>query len=220
MPGHCCVPGCNSNYKSYLESGQPPISVFRFPRDENLMKQWLKSIPRASFTPSRCAVVCAKHFPEDAIVRTDIYRLPDGTLTNIPAKTKLNSNAVPTIFSDLTYYLFKTRQTKAERELEASLYSMEILDRASPELWPENFPGMSEFTNKITQSKSIKLPYSRELTQDDQNYMHQLASLPTTELISRVKQLHDIAYQLGVEETKEITRGKYLNLFNKRRPKS
>ncbi|KAK9883055.1 hypothetical protein WA026_001262 [Henosepilachna vigintioctopunctata] len=111
-------------------------------------------------------------------------------------------------------------QTKAERELEASLYSMEILDRASPELWPENFPGMSEFTNKITQSKSIKLPYSRELTQDDQNYMHQLASLPTTELISRVKQLHDIAYQLGVEETKEITRGKYLNLFNKRRPKS
>ncbi|KAL3274694.1 hypothetical protein HHI36_016072 [Cryptolaemus montrouzieri] len=110
-------------------------------------------------------------------------------------------------------------QTHALRELEASLYSMEILDRASPELWPEKFPGMSEFTNSFTPT-STKPPYSKELNQDDQNYMHQLASLPTTELISRVKQLHDIAYQLGVEETKEITRGKYLNLFNKKKSKS
>lgn len=45
----------------------------------------------------------------------------------------------------------------------------------------------------------------------------ELASLTTAGLISKVKELHDIAYQLGVEEAKEITRGKYLNLFNKPR---
>jgi hypothetical protein len=38
-------------------------------------------------------------------------------------------------------------------------------------------------------------------------------------LISKVKELHDIAYQLGVEESKEITRGTYLNLFKQKRQK-
>ncbi|XP_044760424.1 protein lin-52 homolog [Coccinella septempunctata] len=111
-------------------------------------------------------------------------------------------------------------QANALKELEASLYSMEILDRASPELWPEKFPGMSEYANGLTPLSTTKLPYSKELNQEDQNYMHQLASLPTAELITRVKQLHDIAYQLGVEEKNEVTRGKYLNLFNKKRSKS
>lgn len=41
------------------------------------------------------------------------------------------------------------------------------------------------------------------------------ASLPTGGLIAKVKELHDIAYQLGVEEAKEMTRGKYLNLFKR-----
>ncbi|XP_045476054.1 protein lin-52 homolog [Harmonia axyridis] len=111
-------------------------------------------------------------------------------------------------------------QAHVLKELEASLYSMEILDRASPELWPEKIPGMSEYVNGLTPVRTTKLPYSKEMNQEDQNYMHQLASLPTAELITKVKQLHDIAYQLGVEEKNEVTRGKYLNLFNKKRSKS
>jgi len=34
-----------------------------------------------------------------------------------------------------------------------------------------------------------------------------------TGLISEVKRLHDLAYQLGLEEAKEMTRGKYLNTY-------
>lgn len=49
------------------------------------------------------------------------------------------------------------------------------------------------------------------------HYFPELASLTTSGLISKVKELHDIAYQLGVEEAKEMTRGKYLNIFNKPR---
>lgn len=100
-------------------------------------------------------------------------------------------------------------------------------------------PGMSDFMNNFTTSThTSKLPYSKEFTQEDNDYLHreymknlvmvykvlmifvfiELASLTTAGLISKVKELHDIAYQLGLEESKEITRGKYLNLFNK--PKS
>nr|CAH7716543.1 unnamed protein product [Callosobruchus chinensis] len=98
-----------------------------------------------------------------------------------------------------------------------SLLSMENLDRSSPELWPEKIPGMTEFISSFqsTPQSTTKPPYSKELSQEDQNYMHQLASLSTSGLIGKVKELHDIAYQLGVEESKELTRGKYLNLFNK-----
>ncbi|KAJ8968314.1 hypothetical protein NQ317_007564 [Molorchus minor] len=108
-----------------------------------------------------------------------------------------------------------------EQELEEfghSLLSMENLDRSSPELWPEKIPGVTDFINSFqsTPQSATKLPYSRELTPEDQNYLHQLASLPTAGLIAKVKDLHDIAYQLGVEESKEVTRGKYLNLFNKK----
>ncbi len=36
-------------------------------------------------------------------------------------------------------------------------------------------------------------------------------------LLNEVKRLHDVAYELGIEERKEMTRGKYLNIFKKRR---
>ncbi|KAJ8950986.1 hypothetical protein NQ318_006370 [Aromia moschata] len=112
-------------------------------------------------------------------------------------------------------------QEQALQEFAHSLLSMENLDRTSPELWPEKIPGVTDFINSFqtTPQSVTKLPYSRELTQEDQNYLHQLASLPTAGLIAKVKELHDIAYQLGVEESKEVTRGKYLNLFNKKRNK-
>ncbi|KAF5299612.1 hypothetical protein FQA39_LY11527 [Lamprigera yunnana] len=96
---------------------------------------------------------------------------------------------------------------------------MENLDRSSPELWPEKIPGMSNFINSFSPPTVTKPPYSKTFTAEDHNYLQQLASMSTAGLISKVKDLHDIAYQLGVEESKEMTRGKYLDLFNKpRRP--
>ena len=45
----------------------------------------------------------------------------------------------------------------------------------------------------------------------------ELGNLPTQHLMDEVKRLQNIAYQLGLEETKEMTRGKYLNILRKRR---
>lgn len=45
------------------------------------------------------------------------------------------------------------------------------------------------------------------------NFLAELGNLTMTGLISEVKKLHDLAYQLGLEEAKEMTRGKYLNIF-------
>lgn len=49
------------------------------------------------------------------------------------------------------------------------------------------------------------------------NFLTELGSLTTSGLILEVKKLHDLAYQLGLEEAKEMTRGKYLNIFSSRR---
>ncbi|XP_015186829.1 PREDICTED: protein lin-52 homolog isoform X4 [Polistes dominula] len=93
--------------------------------------------------------------------------------------------------------------------VEESLMSLEKLDRASPDLWPEQIatdevPGVNEF---VAQNSPQLEPstWASLLTTDDLNQLHRL--------ISEVKKLHDLAYQLGMEEAKEMTRGKYLNIF-------
>ncbi|CAH0400216.1 unnamed protein product [Chilo suppressalis] len=100
--------------------------------------------------------------------------------------------------------------------LEESLLSLEKLDRASPELWPEQIPGVSEFA-PLQNADGSPPAWNIEFTKKDYTYMQQLSSLPTSGLIMEVKKLHDVAYQLGLEEAKEMTRGKYLNIFTSRR---
>ncbi|XP_060804268.1 protein lin-52 homolog [Amyelois transitella] len=102
--------------------------------------------------------------------------------------------------------------------LEESLLSLEKLDRASPELWPEQIPGVSEFA-PVQSGNQSPPSWNKGLTVSDVNYMQQLSTLSTSVFIMEVKQLHDLAYQLGLEEAKEMTRGKYLNIFSSRRQK-
>lgn len=51
-------------------------------------------------------------------------------------------------------------------------------------------------------------------------FVIELGALSTTELISEIKKLHDEAYKLGVQESKEMTRGRYLNIFSNVKKKS
>ncbi|XP_011255917.1 protein lin-52 homolog isoform X1 [Camponotus floridanus] len=100
--------------------------------------------------------------------------------------------------------------------VEESLMSLEKLDRASPDLWPEQtsneVPGVHEF---VAQNSPQTEPcfWTASFSADDISQLHQLGNLTMTGLISEVKKLHDLAYQLGLEEAKEMTRGKYLNIF-------
>ena len=47
MVNNCCIPGCKSNYKS-MKTNVPftAITVFSFPKNDVLRKEWIRRIPR------------------------------------------------------------------------------------------------------------------------------------------------------------------------------
>ncbi|XP_055373859.1 protein lin-52 homolog [Condylostylus longicornis] len=97
-----------------------------------------------------------------------------------------------------------------------ALLALEKLDRASPDLWPEkNFISINN-----TPVQSSPPAWTRGLSQDDINAMNQLGVLSTNGLISEIRKIYDQAYQLGVMESKEMTRGKYLGIFTNSKKKT
>nr|CAH7731460.1 unnamed protein product [Callosobruchus chinensis] len=106
MPYRCCVPNCSGNY-GYGDA--PKVTVFSFPEDENLRKEWLQAIPRANFVPSNTSKVCELHFQEHEIIR-DVEKLnkKTGESSNIPLKRlRLKVGAIPSKFSNCPKYLSK-----------------------------------------------------------------------------------------------------------------
>uniref|UniRef100_A0A1L8DAJ4 Putative retinal tissue protein n=3 Tax=Nyssomyia neivai TaxID=330878 RepID=A0A1L8DAJ4_9DIPT len=91
------------------------------------------------------------------------------------------------------------------------LMSMENLEGNSPELWPEKIPGVADFISSKNSRGSPTPP--RGLTSEDIAAMHKLGEFTPTALAMDLKKIYDQAYQLGVQEAKEMTRGKYLNIF-------
>ncbi|XP_005176861.1 protein lin-52 homolog [Musca domestica] len=115
----------------------------------------------------------------------------------------------------------KYSMVKEEEQDDGGLLSLEKLDRASPDLWPEKIPGITDF---IAMSDTpIRTPapeWSRGLSQEDTSAMLQLSTLSPNALIMEIKKIYDEAYQLGVSEAKEMTRGKYLGIFNNAKKKN
>ncbi|RMC00606.1 hypothetical protein DUI87_23223 [Hirundo rustica rustica] len=70
-------------------------------------------------------------------------------------------------------------------DLEASLLSFEKLDRASPDLWPE---------------QPYILLYSLFMLQCELTGNSKLGSLTTANLMEKVRGLQNLAYQLGLDE--------------------
>jgi len=104
-------------------------------------------------------------------------------------------------------------------ELEQSLQALERLDRSSPDLWPDQIPGVHQFlptTPGPGQGEEVQGEYLQNLSREDLETLMQLGGLSVPQLMGEVKRLQNIAYQLGQEETKEMTRGKYLNILRKR----
>nr|XP_034184252.1 protein lin-52 homolog isoform X3 [Osmia lignaria] len=71
---------------------------------------------------------------------------------------------------------------------------------------PVDQPGVNEFVAQHS-PQTEPSSWASGLTPDDINQLHQLGNLSMNGLISEVKKLHDMAYQLGLEEAKEMTRG-------------
>nr|XP_008123769.1 PREDICTED: protein lin-52 homolog isoform X1 [Anolis carolinensis] len=123
-------------------------------------------------------------------------------------------------------------------DLEASLLSFEKLDRASPDHWPEQLPGVAEFAASFKSPITSSPPkWMAELENDDIDMLKELGSLTTANLMEKVRGLQNLAYQLGLDEcfsgviccqiwqlscglqptgpSREMTRGKFLNILEK-----
>ncbi|XP_011804972.1 protein lin-52 homolog isoform X6 [Mustela putorius furo] len=101
-------------------------------------------------------------------------------------------------------------------DLETSLLSFEKLDRASPDLWPEQLPGVAEFAASFKSPITSSPPkWMAEIERDDIDMLKELGSLTTANLMEKVRGLQNLAYQLGLDESREMTRGKFLNILEK-----
>ncbi|XP_048455918.1 protein lin-52 homolog isoform X2 [Rhincodon typus] len=86
-------------------------------------------------------------------------------------------------------------------DLEQSLLSFEKLDRASPDLWPEQMPGVAEFAASFKSPITSSPPkWMAELEKDDIDMLKELGSLTTANLMEKVRGLQNLAYQLGLDE--------------------
>ncbi|KAM9653280.1 protein lin-52 homolog isoform 5-T5 [Morphnus guianensis] len=89
-------------------------------------------------------------------------------------------------------------------DLEASLLSFEKLDRASPDLWPEQLPGVAEFAASFKSPITSSPPkWMAELENDDIDMLKELGSLTTANLMEKVRGLQNLAYQLGLDESQD-----------------
>ncbi|KAK1339353.1 hypothetical protein QTO34_020036 [Cnephaeus nilssonii] len=89
----------------------------------------------------------------------------------------------------------------AGTDLEASLLSFEKLDRASPDLWPEQLPGVAEFAASFKSPITSSPPkWMAEIERDDFDMLKELGSLTTANLMEKVRGLQNLAYQLGLDE--------------------
>ncbi|ESO12428.1 hypothetical protein HELRODRAFT_63585, partial [Helobdella robusta] len=100
-------------------------------------------------------------------------------------------------------------------DLDQSLMSFERMDRTSPDLWPEQIPGVSDYSDLLVSITPEPSPpkWLDEVEKVDHDMLQEFSSLTTSQLIEKVKDLHQLAFQLGLDEAHEMVRGKFLNIL-------
>ncbi|CAH8512323.1 unnamed protein product [Schistosoma bovis] len=78
--------------------------------------------------------------------------------------------------------------------------------------------GVTEFLTSRQNEINLHTPpkYATDLDKEDLELIHDFGSLSTQQLMDKIKHLQNLAYQVGLEEAKEMTRGKFLNILGKR----
>uniref|UniRef100_A0A3Q3E193 Protein lin-52 homolog n=1 Tax=Hippocampus comes TaxID=109280 RepID=A0A3Q3E193_HIPCM len=116
---------------------------------------------------------------------------------------------------------FFSKMASPNGDFDNSLLSYEKLDRASPDLWPEqrkaSFSFLFFYFNLPLPITNSPPKWMAELEIEDIEMLKELGSLTTANLMEKVKGLQNLGYQLGLEESREMTRGKFLNILE--RPK-
>lgn len=74
----------------------------------------------------------------------------------------------------------------------------------------------STVASKLSKSKdTTKLPeWQKGLSEEEVLMLHGYGSLTASSLLEKVKEIQNLAYQLGLEEEREITRACFLNILN------
>ena len=90
MVKRCVATGCSNTYKD-------GVSLFQFPRDPALRKQWTMEVQRTRANwqgPSDNSVLCSEHFTNDCFEEDTAIAARFG----IEKRRRLKPNAVPTVF--------------------------------------------------------------------------------------------------------------------------
>ncbi|KAK5966745.1 hypothetical protein GCK32_000484 [Trichostrongylus colubriformis] len=93
----------------------------------------------------------------------------------------------------------------------------ESLQRApSPILFPENVPGAAKHNTENDGMLSNKQKSFRtDLSPDDVKLVNELGRLTPDQLADYIKNVQNSAYNLGLEEARQFSRGKMLQIFNR-----
>lgn len=117
MPGMlCAVAVCkNSLIKTKRNEETTDISYHSFPKDDLIRQQWILNCKREGKWNPGTSTVCSVHFTSDSFKRN-----LKAELLNIPAKNKLKSTAVPTLY--LTPLVDKSEQNVQCHNRRTKLY--------------------------------------------------------------------------------------------------
>ena len=94
----CVAYGCQNRQderpKSEVSIDRIPISFHRFPANKDLREQWIKSVKRWKWTPTRYSFICSDHF-----LMSD-YKVPPWEET-----PRLHKKVIPSIYNKFPGYL-------------------------------------------------------------------------------------------------------------------
>ncbi|XP_042913127.2 uncharacterized protein [Parasteatoda tepidariorum] len=127
MPNTCCVTKCNGNYNS-----QNKVHIFSFPKNEELLKKWVKAIPRTNLIVTKNTKVCERHFQSDDIeFETTFYKESTGETLRAKLKyPRLKDGAVPSIFPNCPKYLSSTNKDRIDPILKKQLLEQQQVNKA------------------------------------------------------------------------------------------
>ncbi|CAH0731426.1 unnamed protein product, partial [Brenthis ino] len=84
----CCVIGCKSYTDDRNNVDGNKVSFHSFPSDVILRNQWVHSINREGWTPSKYSKICSLHFDKEDIIKTNkgYKKIREGAYPKVPEK--------------------------------------------------------------------------------------------------------------------------------------
>ena len=85
--------------------------------------------------------------------------------------------------------------------------------------WKIQVPGFREFvsnTPQLLESNKEVPEWLNGLDQEDVDLLWSLGRLSSGQILEKIKELYNLAFELDIEEEKEMTRGKFLEVLERK----